>query len=261
MKCGALSLLFAALVWTLCLFTAAGCGGLGPTAPLHPHKAPPELPLDSVGWYQEFIAFPGMYVGSDHPTAADCPIGELCEELPDRETGRFASYLLYLQQGWFTDGLAPDPTEYFPSLTGYATLAITVQMNAPPGVIFRFDSEPANTCQTPAHVRAYIHYRDGTNSRWWSHSPGSTDEIPDTAAFLLVPGGSATVTVPLEPKYWVNVDGQAGDSSPMATEYFAKSLANPQYIGLTFGGGCFYAHGVACEGGPCEFRLTNYSFR
>jgi hypothetical protein len=30
-------------------------------------------------------------------------------------------------------------------------------------------------------------------------------------------------------------------------------------IGLTFGGGCFFGHGVFIDGGPAQFILTNYA--
>lgn len=66
--------------------------------------------------------------------------------------------------------------------------------------------------------------------RWWSN-PIS----------VKLTGGDTTLTVPLTPDQWSDVDGQSGESNLSA---FADAMDHAGWIGLTFGGGCSFGHGV-----------------
>ncbi len=125
--------------------------------------------------------------------------------------------------------------------------------------IFDYGLGPDNPCQTPATVRVYLEQvynpkgpgHDITFApatyRWWAN--------PITT--LLLPG-VYTVTVPFTPDQWSDTDGQSGVDQPLG---FAEALAHPAAIGMTFGGGCFFGHGVSVSGGAARFVLTNFQIQ
>ena len=55
--------------------------------------------------------------------------------------------------------------------------------------------------------------------------------------------GEYAMTVRLSPDQWTNVEGERSGAG------FAKTLKRVDNIGLTFGGGCFFGHGVSVTGG------------
>jgi hypothetical protein len=59
-----------------------------------------------------------------------------------------------------------------------------------------------------------------------------------------------------DPTQWVSVFGQA------ASDGFEKELHAAQVhmdnIGFTFGGGCFFGHGVFVTGGTATFQATSF---
>jgi hypothetical protein len=68
--------------------------------------------------------------------------------------------------------------------------------------------------------------------RWWSNP----------TSFVLAPtDGVVTLSVPLRGGQWTNVGGMTGVQQP---DGFAAALAHPANVGMTFGGGCFFGHGV-----------------
>jgi hypothetical protein len=154
---------------------------------------------------------------------------------PQSSTGYWAGYLL-------SDERKP--------LSG--TLTITANLVTTGTPVFNYNSEPGNTCIFPAHFRPYIQSgesgADGT--RWWSNP----------SAFLLAQGvGTVTLTIPLTPNQWSGVFGEWGNQDATTIANFGKSLANPTYIGLTAGGGCFFGHGVNVSGGTAAFQVSTYS--
>jgi hypothetical protein len=76
--------------------------------------------------------------------------------------------------------------------------------------------------------------------RWWS-VPG----------FYLDQAGSLTLAIPLAPDAWSSVLGQTGDQAPAD---FAAVLKAPQFIGLTFGAGGDYGHGIVTYGGYASLK-------
>jgi hypothetical protein len=49
--------------------------------------------------------------------------------------------------------------------------------------------------------------------------------------------------------------GEFGTLSATTQAGFAATLASVSQIGMTFGGGCFFGHGVNVSGGTAAFEL------
>lgn len=73
--------------------------------------------------------------------------------------------------------------------------------------------------------------------------------------------GAATLIVPLVPEQWSSVFGKGGTADAAARAGFATALQNVTRLGVTFGGGCFFGHGVFVQGGRAQFMLANYEVR
>ena len=114
---------------------------------------------------------------------------------------------------------------------------------------FRYKTESANTCDTPASVHLLIQRRgdDLTREfyRWWSNPLA-----------ILLEEGEHTILVPLTPDQWSSVDGKTGDAAP---EEFADALREADRVGMTFGGGCFFGHGVVVSGRDATFALQRFT--
>jgi hypothetical protein len=141
------------------------------------------------------------------------------------------------------------------SIAGYSAIVMTVSTQALSGApVFNYDfPQPPNTCVDPARVRPYIERKGDTGYqstfRWWADDPYSYE------LDLL---GNLTITVSLDPAYWSDVNGAVGSTNPQA---FTEALANPMNIGMTFGGGCFFGHGVNVTGGTAQFQLSQYQIQ
>lgn len=111
-----------------------------------------------------------------------------------------------------------------------------------------------NTCPEPPAVHAILAPNFGSDyGRWWSN-PGK---------IILTPGaGPITVEIPMDPEQWTSVYGQPGTASDEAMAGWLSALQNPYAVGLTFGGGCFFGHGVNVVNGTgtAKFVLKNYQF-
>src|SRR5271166_628529 len=133
-------------------------------------------------------------------------------------------------------------------------MTVTVAGNAPQWNYANIEND-GNTCTSPATVRFYFQETGDNWSgiggyayyRWWS-----------TQAIVLQPGISS-LTVPLAPANWSSVEGENGANSATATAAFNAAMANARTIGMTFGGGCFYGHGVDLTGGSATFTLNSYT--
>ena len=136
-------------------------------------------------------------------------------------------------------------------ISGSVTATMLVTGSAP--VVFDYMTEPFNTCTVPSSVRPFIWANRtgfGEFDRWWSKS---------TAYELAF--GSSTLTVPLTPDRWSSVYGKSGNTDATTEAAFARALQNVSQLGLTFGGGCFYGHGVRVKGGSARFILSSYQVR
>ena len=68
-----------------------------------------------------------------------------------------------------------------------------------------------------------------------------------------------TLTIPLRPHHWSSVFGKVGDQDTTTIAGFDQALENANYLGVTFGGGCFFGHGVNISGGTAQFKILNVS--
>jgi len=104
---------------------------------------------------------------------------------------------------------------------------------------------------TPANVRLYFETNNndlGESQYWWSNPESRT-----------LANGPDTLMASLIPSNWSDRDGHKGtfDGAHMAA--FAASVSDVQQIGVSFGGGCFFANGVGTSDGSGTFKLTNFT--
>jgi len=161
----------------------------------------------------------------------------------------------------FTFPLEPGSVNYL--TTGYTTLiaqsqsfSMTVQIIGSP--TFNYILEPWNVCVVPATLRPYIEAQvpkrcpDAT----YTCAPASARQWSNPAAIELKEG-TFSLTVPFTPERWSDADGVFGQNNLAG---FAATLAHPRYVGMTFGGGCFFGHGVNVDG-PAQFFVKEFAIR
>jgi hypothetical protein len=51
------------------------------------------------------------------------------------------------------------------------------------------------------------------------------------------------------------------NASVVATAGFKQAMANLGNVGFSFGGGCFYGHGVRVSGGGARFAVISYAVK
>ncbi len=172
-------------------------------------------------------------------------------------------------RGWTTFGIQPVPlinvgdgslTFDFPTVEsanniGYlyttkvpklpkvlTTLSMMMRVDTVGPVVFDFHTEPWTTGTAPSTARPY-----SENNRWWSNP----------TAYVLAPG-SAYLSVPLTPDAWSNVNGKFGTYDAVTLAGWNDAISHITAVGLTFGGGDFYSHGVFVTGGTATFSLLDY---
>jgi hypothetical protein len=139
-----------------------------------------------------------------------------------------------------------------------SSLTVTAQITTTGSPQFLPSPEPGNTCDAPATARPYFELRGWDSGqhqwdlnqeyyRWWSNPVAIT-----------LGAGTTTITVPLTPESWSSVQGRFGTDNPTATQEFYNTLADVGKIGLSFGAGCFFGHGVYVSGGTATFTLQAF---
>jgi len=147
-------------------------------------------------------------------------------------------------------------------VSGYATTEInaTINIEASFATIFDFHTAPDNTCDAPPSVRLFFQRKgdDMTASennteyyRWWS--------VP--AHYVLYDGAAILKGDLTRPQDWTSVLGKRGDASPAATALFKAAINDLANVGVTFGGGCFYGHGVFVRQGYAKFNMTAFTIK
>jgi hypothetical protein len=160
-------------------------------------------------------------------------------------------------QPYFTFPAASPGINYLTRpINGIATpgkgISLTFTVAAPVGAVFDWRTNPNNTCNpgTPGTVRLFID-RAGDNGtaqqyRYWS-TPGFSSLAP----------GQYTITATWDPTQWTDVYGAKGSANPVL---FAQAIQYMAQVGMTFGGGCFYGHGVFNSGaGPATFTINSFT--
>lgn len=137
------------------------------------------------------------------------------------------------------------------------TISASIEIDTTGAPFFEYRTDPDNTCDTPATVRLFLQ-RSGDDLsgdgkfayyRWWSNP----------VAYTLA-AGATTLTGDLsDPTQWTSVFG-ARASDGLEKEFHA-ALVHIGSLGFTFGGGCFFGHGVYVTPGTGEatFKLTRFA--
>ena len=130
-------------------------------------------------------------------------------------------------------------------------IVVSVQVTTSGAPVF----EPLDTsfCNLPPSVRPFLWANangNGDFDRWWSNP----------RAYPLA-AGTATITVPLQAEHWSSVNGRFGHEDAATRFAFEKALLNVTRLGLTFGGGCSFGHGIRVSGGTATFALSEYAIR
>jgi hypothetical protein len=143
-------------------------------------------------------------------------------------------------------------TSEVPALASAASLSATFKIIVSGSPVFEYVFESTNTCIKPAHVRLWFARRGWRGNdefyRWWANP----------IAYQLASGGTG-LAVPLTADQWVSVFGKTGNHDAVALEGFRAALKETGQVGLVFGGGCFFGHGVNVSGGTARFVLSDYS--
>jgi len=175
------------------------------------------------------------------PIANDAAAGDLVFTFPDDAQGRIG--YLYTRRPYRLTGLSVYEAKF----------RVDVLAGGPSFVW----ASSGNTCPNPAHVRLFLwgtQNAKGEFARWWSHA-GAQELQPGVSTF------TPTIAADLNDLAdWSSVFGRFADDSAAATQGFERAKASGR-VGLTFGGGCFFGHGVGTTGGIAEFVLTNLEAR
>ncbi len=132
-------------------------------------------------------------------------------------------------------------------------ITFAVQTIGTPKFNYVFPWDPGNTCVSPARARLWFAHADWTVSnpdtwRWWSNP-----------AAVELAAGQFTITVPFDPAQWTSVYGKRGNLDALTLADFYGSLNQPEALGIVFGGGCFFGHGVSVINGTATFTLLDYA--
>jgi hypothetical protein len=147
-------------------------------------------------------------------------------------------------------------TPYTNPLPAGHSITMTVNIvSSNPSPTWGYQTESGNTCTTPANVRLFIEeagdqkFASQPYYRWWSN--------PTT---VYLQPGTQSITVPIDPSLWSSVFGEFGNGSAAATAGFQQAINNVGNVGMTFGGGCFFGHGVyETDTGSSYFQLISYT--
>ncbi|HWI19164.1 MAG TPA: hypothetical protein VNT81_15525 [Vicinamibacterales bacterium] len=134
------------------------------------------------------------------------------------------------------------------SVHGTLVASFTITTSGP--VLFRSLDPLSSQCTLPISVRPFLwanNNGEGPYDRWWSNPRAYT-----------LAAGSGTVTVPLKAENWSSVNGRFGNVDIDTKYQFDRALLNVTRLGLTFGGGCSFGHGINIQGGMASFALTDY---
>ena len=103
----------------------------------------------------------------------------------------------------------------------------------------------------PASARLYFTANGGKfaySNYWWSN--------PMSYAFVDGATATSSLSESLASTSWSDWNGEPAASVPAA---FATATAHVTSVGLSFGGGCYFANGVGVSPGHATFTLTSYS--
>jgi hypothetical protein len=133
------------------------------------------------------------------------------------------------------------------SLDRVQNINLSFSMSAQEGTTLFWKTETVNTCNTPAEARPMF-------VAWYKGQLQATDEWWADDNFVLAPE-SKTLQVPLTPEHWTDLYAEHANASASVLNGFNFARSNVQAYGMSFGGGCFYGHGVSTIGGSARFEV------
>jgi hypothetical protein len=218
-----------ALLISLALVALAGCGDDGNNGRGMTVGTSPQTPMlvDARAWAilysQNTPSRPSAFAGGgwyfDFPKGGDCQVKSACPGVH------------YVMRS-------------MPNIRYGGTITVTGEIVSTRSLRFHYKLEPSNTCSgIPASARLILQKRDDNmveaNGRYWSNPK-----------HIALKDGKFSLTVDVKIDQWSNVYGQR------SADGLKTLLRNPGRMGLTFGGGCFFGHGVAVSGGTARFIMT-----
>lgn len=153
----------------------------------------------------------------------------------------------------------------FPQSNGWIGYVVSDYVGPRPSAIFihfsiygdgQFDANwtgtngPAQGCTLPPSAVLMVQVvgddLSDQDGRWWSGSQSLYNNL------------EISINEPVDPANWTNVEGKSGSDRP---EEFEKAMKNLGHVGITFGGGCNYGHGVNLSSGSSTFTLISYEVK
>jgi hypothetical protein len=67
--------------------------------------------------------------------------------------------------------------------------------------------------------------------------------------------GSSVLRIPFNPALWRSVNGKYANSKLSLTREFYDCVTGPVQVGIVFGGGLYYAHGLFMSQGTGNVRV------
>ena len=165
--------------------------------------------------------------------------------------------------GWYFDfPTEPNSVHYVlaaVSMAASGDVEANISVTTTGTPVFVYNLQPDNNCVYPAHVRFLLQQKgddlSGRNGkqyfRWWSNS----------VAYQLAPGQANLRASLTDLIQWTSVLGEKANGSAAATTGFKQAIANLGNVGFSFGGGCFFGHGVRVSGGTARFAVTGYAVK
>ena len=137
-------------------------------------------------------------------------------------------------------------TKYTATMNDTVVIHIEGKIEADPTVVWNYRFEKANKCNTPAIVHVMLQIKNddliASDGRYWSNASGIT-----------LTNGPFNLDISVSEGDWTNVDGGFNK------EGFDRLLKNMGNVGFTFGGGCFFGHGVSVSEGEAKFYLNSFT--
>jgi hypothetical protein len=133
------------------------------------------------------------------------------------------------------------------------TLSAKIQIGVTGSPTFQYQLASDNICINAATVRLFFERRndpmtaDAQYYRWCSNPTAYT-----------LASGFATLAVPVTPDKWSSVFGKFGNADVNSQQGFVTALQDLGSVGLTFGGGCLFGHGVNINSSKARFTVTEF---
>ena len=165
--------------------------------------------------------------------------------------------------GWYFDfPTAPNSVNYVlaaVNLAASSDVDASILVTTTETAVFVYNHQSDNACAYPAHVRFLLQEKgddlSATNGkqyfRWWSNR----------VAYQLASGAANLRASLTDLNQWTSVFGEKANASAAAAAGFKQAMANLGNVGFSFGGGCFYGHGVRVSGGGARFAVTSFAVK